>query len=264
MSSYANVSTDYSIGRPITGDMVLSDLALTGWGAVTANVPSLFTWTNRGRLWAVFTASTGDLSLYRHPAAASGDKVCGGTVTSGAVTLSAANTSGITGTAKVTNGTAGTNPEQDSTGTVVISYAHELDLADAYGIGLDNELDGSSKYRGRDTRFEAVLKTAKRDIDAKLREYLAPNLPSSTSRLPDLSAISDPRQDNLVRAHAMIGAAIICELRGPLDPAFYNMGKDLRRRAYEVLQSRKVMLDSDADSVIDAKPSISSAEVVLG
>lgn len=164
MATGANISEDYSISDARSGAIRVSRLALTGWGAAPTSSAGIKAWSDGGRMWGVFTASTNDFSLYRRSTAGSGDKVCSGTVSNGKVTLSAANTSGITGRADVDNGTPGTNPTEDSTFDVVASY-------DCDEINLFEELDAaeslleSGTWQGAGTRFEKLLNKAKRKLD---------------------------------------------------------------------------------------------------
>lgn len=254
MPSYAPVSEDYSIGRPLTGDILLSNLVLTGWGAVSAGVPALVTWTDRGRVWAKLSGTT--LTLYRSAGMTEAtDRLCAGTVSGGLVTLSELNSSGITGSARVT-------ATQDSTCSVILSYAHEKDIEARY-VGLANELDSNSKWLGRDMRFEALLKESKRELDAKLRDDYAPMLPLRNDSTPDLTVLSDARQDNLVRAHVWLATALLYGYRGAMDATFVEAERYRRKLAREELQSRKLGMDYDADSKVDVKAA-SVQRLVLG
>lgn len=156
-------SEDYSISDARTGSIRLSRLVLTGWGAAPTSSVGLFTWSDQGRMWGVYTASSADLSFYRRSTAGSADKVCSGTVSSGTVTLAQANSSGISGTADVDNGTPGTNPTEDSTFDVVVSYCDERELFTAHDA-IESYLESGS-WQGEGTRFEALLIKAKRILD---------------------------------------------------------------------------------------------------
>lgn len=166
MATGANISEDYSISDARSGAIRVSRLALTGWGAAPTSSAGIKAWSDGGRLWGVFTASTNDLSIRRRGPGvyAATDEVCNGVVSDGKVTLAADNTSGITGTADVDNGTPGTNPTEDSTFDIVVSY-------DCDEFNLFEELDAaeslleSGTWQGAGTRFEKLLNKAKRKLD---------------------------------------------------------------------------------------------------
>lgn len=252
MPQPVNIAEDYGIGSPITGDLVLSRLALTGWGAVASAVPSLETWTDRGRLWGVFTLSTADLSFYRRSTAGSGDKVCSGTVASGLVTLAQANSSGIAGSAEATNGTLGTNPAQNSTLSVIISYAHENDLIDRYAA-VTNYLDSNSKWYAQGTRFEAVLRAAKRELDEWIVNRLASRLNRDSAGRRNLAIIADPRQ--IAPIHAMYTLAMIERHRGGLDEVRLETARRWFNAAMDLLRATEINLDYGQDAIIDDRTS---------
>lgn len=256
-----NVVEDYSLRGPITGDALLSRLVLTGWGAVTSSVPALETWTDRGRLWWVFTQSTGDLSFYRRSTAGSGDKVCSGTASSGLVTLAQANSSGITGSVECSNGTLGTNPTQDSTGQVVVSYAHEQDLADQY-VGVANYLDSNSKWNGQGTRFEAILRTTKRELDEHVASALGSRLRYDTAGRRQLADIADPRQ--LATVHALYALGAMEYRRAGMDPLRLEGGKIYMERALRMLRATNLLLDYESDALGDGEADMSGGKMVRG
>lgn len=165
MTSFANITEPYSISDCRTGRARLSRLALSGWGASPTASAGLKAWSDNGRMWAIVNGS--DFSLWRRPPgqAVSTDEVCSGTISSGKVTMLADNTSGITGTADVDNGTPGTNPDQDATLDVVVGYADENDLK-RVERQVASLLD-SSTYPGgaSSTRFESLLLEAKGKLD---------------------------------------------------------------------------------------------------
>lgn len=167
MATGAVNSEVYSISEPRTGDVRVSRLVLTGWGADPSSSAGIKTWSDRGRMWCVFTASTNDFSILRRTADGGTDEVCSGTVSNGKVTLTADNTSGISGSADVDNGTPGTNPTEDSTLDIVVTYdCDENDVASE--LGQVQSLLSSGAWEGEGTRLEAVLNKAKRMIDKRL------------------------------------------------------------------------------------------------
>ena len=170
MATGANIDEEYSISDARSGSIRVSRLVLTGWGATPSASAGLKAWSDRGRVWGVFTyssANSGDFSLRRRGPGlyAATDEICSGTVADGKVTLTADNTSGITGTADVDDGTPGTNPQADATFDVILSYnCDENDIAVALD-GASSFLDSNSKYQGQLTRFERLLLDSKRKVD---------------------------------------------------------------------------------------------------
>lgn len=232
---------NYSIGRPIEGDLVLSRLVLTGWGATGA----LATWTERGRVWA--RLSGGVLTLYRNSGVSAADRLCSGAVSSGSVTLTALNGSGITGSASV-------SASQDGACTVIISYATEDDVSARY-VGLANE--AAFLNRGGLQRFEWLLTESKREVDLKLIEDMAPYLPVKSDGTPDLTVLSDPRQANIVRAQVWFAEAILYGYRGALDAQFIEAERYRRKIAREELRSRQILVDRETDAVADHRAPLS-------
>lgn len=250
--------------RTRTGDAVLDRLVLTGWGAVTSNVTSLFTWTDGGRLWWVFTQSTGDLSFYRRKTAGSGDKVCSGTVLSGLVTLSQANTSGISGTAELTTGDysgALVQPTQNSTGDCIVSWCDENDLIDA-AQGVPNVLDSNSKWYGQLTRFEALLLRHLPDFGNYVQQRLTGRTENDFNGRPRLCDIMDPRQ--LAKSYANYIVSELMEHRQGVDPVRIAATEAKRKRAMDLLNSLELAVDTGADRVLDNKVDFSSGIMVRG
>lgn len=259
MPQAVNIAEDYSIGSPTSGDLVLTRLVLTGWGAVTTAVPALETWTDRGRLWAVFTQSSGDLSFYRRSTLLSGDKVCSGTASSGLVTLSQANTSGVSGTCEVTNGTLGTLPTVDGKCSVIVSYAHENDLIDRYAA-VASYLDSNSKWYGQNARFEAILRSAKRELDEIIATRLGGRLKPDASGRRNLAIISDPRQ--LAPVHALYTLGMIERHRSGMNPGRMEVAQQWFRDAIDLLKRTEIALDYESDAFVDTSASVSSGYLV--
>ena len=199
-----NVNSEvYSISDARTGAIRVSRLTLTGWGAAPTASAGLFTFSDQGRLWGVFTQSSGDLSLYRRSTADADDKVCSGTVSAGKVTLAAANTSGVTGTSDVDDGTPGTNPAADSTFDVVVSYADEKSLASVLN-GAESLLT-SATWQGEGSRFEKLLEESKRELDKWLVSSFSPRLKLDTWGRYMLAHIVN--HADLKRVHALLSAS---------------------------------------------------------
>lgn len=263
--TYAPVSEDYSIGRPLTGDLLISHLRLTGWGAkIDADPdadpePTPERWaldeiSTRNRVFARYTHSTAILEIFAD--AAFTNLVASGEVVNGACALEAENEDfPLTGACRV----AATS---DGTCSIVLTYADERDLARRY-VGLANELTTSGPYPGQGIRFEVLLLDGKRELDAKLAEDLAPVLPGKPDGTLDLSIVSDPRQDNIVRAHAGFCEASLYALRGALDMQFVEAERYRRKVAREELQSRRIALDYDGDRRVDGSQSASPVRLVI-
>lgn len=263
--AYAPVSEDYSIGRPLTGDLLISHLKLTGWGArIEADPdaepdPTPERWaldeiSTRNRVYLKYDHAGESLEVYGD--AAFTNLVASGDVVDCACTLSAENEDfPLTGSCRV-------SATQDGTCSVIITYADERDLARRY-VGLQNELTANGPFPGQGIRFEALLLEAKRELDAKLAEDLEPVLPTRANGTLDLSVVSDPRQDNLVRAHCWFAEAALYGYRGALDPQFVDAERYRRKSARDELQSRRVMLDWHGDNVIDGGRSASPVRVVI-
>lgn len=247
MSTGATKFEDYNILLR-SGDAHVSRLVLTGWGAYATNTPALRTWSDNGRMWGAIT--TGDVfELYRRPGLASGDKVCSGTISSNAVTLTAANTSGITGTADIPSFTTGTTHLFD----VIVNYCDEADLLTVYPQA-GNELDSNGKFEGQNTRFEYLFRDVKRStLDPLLWGRLRDAVGADEWGRPLLGYISDPRQ--LARVQALLCASRLMERRvstasaGVLD--YVDGAKMYRKQALEEFNLLEIGVDSDRDDVLD-------------
>lgn len=250
--------------RTRTGDAVLDRLVLTGWGAVTSNVTSLFTWTDGGRLWWVFTQSSGDLSFYRRKTAGSGDKVCSGTVSSGLVTLAQANTSGISGTAELTTGDysgALVMPTVNSTGDVILSWCDENDLIDA-ARGVPNVLDSNSKWFGQLARFESLFLHHMADFGNYVQQRLAGAVQNDFNNKPRLCDIMEPRQ--LAKAYANYIVSEAMETRQGADPVKMAATEAKRKRAFDLLRSLDIAIDTGASRKAESKTDMSSGVLIRG
>lgn len=257
---------DYPV-RTRTGDAVIDRLVLTGWGTVTSQVTSLFTWTDNGRLWWSYTASSRLITFYRRNSTTiAGDAVCSGTVSAaGLVTLTASNTSGITGTAEVTDGdfTAGAllAPTLDSTGDVIVSYCDENDLIDA-AQGVSNVLDSNSKWVGQLVRFEALILRMRLEFDGYVARKLADLATLDNRNEVTLCDMKNPRQ--LAPSFSNYCVAEIMERRAGADPARMQAAKDKRERAMDLLKTLTLALDYDGERVKQAEVNVTAGRVYRG
>lgn len=246
-----HIAEDYSV-RTLTGVALLSRLALTGWGAVTLGVTALEAFTDRGRLWWRFTASTNTLEFFRRPTLLSGDRVAftDTAAADGKAVLVAANTSGFSGTCDITGGTPGANPTQDATGDVIISYADENELISACA-DVQGYLDGDSKWNAQGVRFEALLRESKRELDERIVEKLCKDLARDAGGRRLLAAIADPRQ--LARVHALYTVYLLDAHRAGDDPARMESSQWHLDRALGLLKATRIALDNEADGINDVE-----------
>jgi len=229
----------YTISPPRTGDARLHRLVLTGWSN------TILTWSDQGRMyWKVTTGNV--LELFRHPGLASGDRVCYGTVSSGAVTLAQDNSSGISGSARVTHTSA-----TESTGEVIVTYAGEVDLeAVCHSIA---GLLTSSQWAGV-TRFEEAFRQAKEELDRWIPSKLGSKrvYRTDTNEL-DLSVVAKPRQ--LAKVHAHLTAWVVMERLASINGRESNEAMEAShqfRHAQRVWETVELALNTDNDSSQDA------------
>lgn len=236
---------DYSI-RTLAGSAVLSRLVLTGWGALNA----LETFTDHGRLWWRFTQATALLELFRRPTLLSGDRVAytQSAAANGKATLVADSSSGFNGACDLDDGTAGTNPAADAAGDLIISYATENDLLD-HIADAPGYLDEDNKFYAQGTRFEALLRKAKRELDELLVEKLHDDLGRDTQGRRVLAAIADPRQ--LAPVHALYCAYKLEAHRAGANEARAELAQWHIERARSMLRAMRIQLDDEADGTVD-------------
>lgn len=236
---------DYSI-RTLTGSAVLSRLVLAGWGALNA----LETFTDRGRLWWKFTQGTALLELFRRPTMLSGDRVAytSTPAASGKATLVQDTSSGLSGTCDLDDGTAGTNPAADARGDLIISYATENDLLD-HIADAGGYLDTDDKFYAQGTRYEALLRKAKRELDELLVEKLHDDLGRDTQGRRVLAAIADPWQ--LAPVHALYCAYKLEAHRVGANEARAELAQWHLERARSMLRAMRIQLDDEADGAVD-------------
>lgn len=243
----SNRFEEHSI-RIRSGTLVLSDLRLTGWS--TAN--KMKTHADNGRLWGRITAAN-VLELWREPSMVTGtDRMCvsGAIAGDGLVTINADNSSGISGTVRVER-TLGEEQLFD----VIVSYADESDLRSVYAA-LDGELEDGGAFENIDTRFESVLKDAKKiDVDPELWRLHEDEIGLDDRGMPEIARIMDPSV--LAEAQAMFAAARIYGRRvstseqGLVD---LEMKKEHRSMAFDAISRASVAFDEDADGEPDDRP----------
>lgn len=247
MTTGANITETHGISEARTGSIRVSRLALTGWAnAVPSASVGFKTWSDEGRLWGVYTSSSANLSLYRRSTLLSGDKVCSGTVAAGKVTLSADNTSGITGSADVDDGTPGTNPDGDATFDVVVCYADENDL-----LRVDpniNSLLRSGLFPGgaSGTRWESLLGEAKRMCDRWLTAHFAQRIAYDAYGRPLLAHIV--RLGDVARLHALLSVYLAYSGRGQ---DFAEASLQRMEEARQELKMLPVQFDYERDLSAD-------------
>lgn len=190
-------------------------------------------------MWGQISGTT--FTLYRRSGLAAGDAVCSGTISSGSVTLTASNSSGITGSCDVTY-------TSTSLFDVIVSYADEQDIATLYS-GWANELDSNSKYQGLLVRFEAPLIEQKRFLDNMLWSRLEDAIGTDNQGRPAIGRIADPRQ--FARVHAWLVIAQFHDLRGPRNTESRDAAKAARAQAIEEFNLIRPLLDSNRDAIVD-------------
>lgn len=238
---------DYSI-LVRSGDVVMKDLALTGWGAYSSNTPALRTYGDSGRFWGRITAAD-VFELFSDDGLASGDRIAYGTISSGAVTLAQDNSSGISGSANVPSYTSGDVHLFD----VIVSYADEADLLTVYPQ-VANELDSNSKFEGQATRFEWLLRDVKRTVlDPLIYARIKDAIGTDKLGRPRLGYLSDPRQ--LSRVHALLCASRLIERRVSTQSQgqFETIegASSYRKRALEEFNNLPLGVDSNRDDILD-------------
>lgn len=235
------VKTEQYPSRVSQGDLVLTRLALTGWGAIGA----LDAWTKDRRVFGRIT--TGNLlELWRTPTfAVSTDRlaVSGAITGAGSVSFAADNASGISGTCNV-DYTLGEEQLFDA----IVSYADEKDIGRKYS-GLDNELDDDDKYEGEGVRFESLMNEAKKYVHRKIVDRYAASLEYDDLGRPILAAIADPTE--LADAHALCCRWLLYVRRLSTEPELRNAVNDALRDWQDELAQVPIAFDADDDGVID-------------
>lgn len=248
MATFGNITEDYSISEARSGTIRVSRLVLTGWGAAPTSSVGVKTWSDQGRMWGVFTASTNDLSLRRRGPGmyVSGDEVCSGTVSAGKVTLAADNTSGISGTADIDAGVPGTNPTADALFDVIVSYADENDLIRAGRLATSLLNSGAYPSGASNTRFEVLLIDAKRKLDQWILARHSGEVRYDDYGRPLLAHIVRP--GDLARCQALIAIHMGYLGRGR---EFMQEAEQFLALAREEFKSLTIQFDYDRDGVAD-------------
>lgn len=244
MAEAANITETYSLTDCRTGKARVSRLVFTGLNAAAS---TLATWTDSGRLWIAITGS--DFSVRRRgPGVYAGtDEVCSGTISGGKVTLTADNSSGIAGTADVDNGTPGTNPTEDSTLDVVVSYADENDL-----LRVDRNITSllvSSVYPSgaASSRFEVLLNESKRMLDRWLLNRVQGRVRYDEWGRPLLGHLV--RTGDFARCHALLAAHLAAMGRGILGQQGVDMAAAYGAAAEQEFKRLTLDFDFERDGV---------------
>lgn len=247
---------DYSL-RVRSGDLVLRNVRLDGWQETPTTAREF---TNENRLWGKIT--TGNvLSLYADAALTVRVAVSVTISAAGDVAVAEDNASGISGTLNV-DYTLGEEQLFD----IVLTYADELDLKQLYA-GVAGELDASDQYEAQDMRFEALLKSVKRDIlDPMIWERYGPRgsaeLEADDLGRPLFANLGSPRQ--LARVHALLCVAEIYDRRASQDPAWMEVADRFRAKGKTLFDVTALMFDADADAAADADPRIPEYDLDRG
>lgn len=233
MSTGATIRERYSVSIPRTGSARLSRIALTGWGADGA----LAAFTDNGRLWVRYTHTGTLVEMFRRPSMASADLVCSGTVSSGVVALSEANSSGITGTADI-------EATADSTLDIVLSYASEYDLRTVQQQ-IAQLLDDNNKWQGEGVRFERLLVDAKRYIDNWIiKEHFSKLKRDSWGRWALGHVVNTY---DLARSHALVAVHIATLARAGIQPERHDQAMNFLDLAKSDFNGVSLEFDNERD-----------------
>ena len=236
----------YSISRPLTGDAKIKNLALTGWG----NAPTKM---ELGRIyWKSDTSNVLQLYTTELNRDADASEIAFGSISGELVTLAAANSSGISGTATVVH-TAGTA----ATGNIQVTYAVEDDI-ESEVANLSSLLDGSSLWEGV-ARFEKPLRESKLELDQMLIAKLHDQLYTRADGVYDLTAISNSRM--LARVHAKLTAAYLFNQRAVHKADYGDMVDRWRAQAIQMLDSLKIIIDRDNNDIVDGYANVTTGRM---
>ena len=235
----AVLTEDHPSSESDTGDLIISRLALTGWGQ------TLQTWSTNGLIYA--SISSGTITFYRRKKVdgtfATGDRICSGTVSSNpqeAVALSALNSSGITGTVDV-SGSSGTC-------RAYICFADETDVRH-YIHELASALDSNSQFEGV-ARFEGLLKRTMRRLCEKVRNRLSHQLETRNDGTLDILDLRRPGQLRDVLAQ-MTAALLYQQLGAGNSPMYLEHAKRLEAQADKDFMSIAFEVDTNQDAELD-------------
>lgn len=230
-----------AIGDPLgTGTARIDRLTLTGWS------DRLRTWSKNGVMWAVVTS--GAIYIYRRRkydgTFASGDAVCA--LTTGltdphyGATLSAQNSSGISGTVDV----SGT----DCIRKVIVSFCDETDIATKVHK-LSTALDSSSQFVGG-TRFEKPLSDAFLWVAEEIEDKLRHNTTLNDNNRVDVTRIAEPSRFAVPQAWKA-AEYILRAIHGPNAVAYQELADRYAENAAHSLKRIAVEIDDDDDEEID-------------
>lgn len=229
--------------RITSGDLLLKELALTGWGT-SASV--LRTKTDKGRLWGRIT--TGNVfELWTTPDFADPLKrvaYSAAIAAAGTITLLADNASGITGSAFVSY-TLGNEQLFDC----IVSPASEEDLERLYK-SVAGELT-STQYAGQGVRFEALQVAVMRTyIWPWVWERYAEDLGVDDRGRPNVAHVAAPEQ--LKECHALKCIAEIYKRRAGLHPEFATLARDYAKLAWDEFDKVPLAIDAEPDEELDS------------
>lgn len=255
MARAVNIAEPYA-SRTLTGAATLRRVVLSGWGA---SASALAAFTDNGRLWWRYTASSALLEFFRHDGLAASHRVAFGTVALGVcATLTADNASGFSGSCELDAGQSGVNPSGDATGDLIVSYASENDLRNAMR-GSPNWLDATSKWEGQATRFEALLAESKVELDEVVAGRLAGRLPRDAMGRRALCAIASPRQ--LARVHALYTVYMMERYRVGNNPERRDACEFWKNEALTLLSATHIALDYEGDDSVDLESTVSAVRL---
>lgn len=256
--AFTKLHDDYSFGE-VRGSMVITRLKLTGWGSQANVDKGLDSWSDQGRLWAVFTASTSLLELFKRSTLLAADLVASGTVTAGKVTLAEANSSGITGAADVYGSEPGVNPTSDSAVDIIVTYATEADLVTEGWHQIASTLDSNGNYPGtvisgdnKQVRFEKLLIDSKQHIDSWIRSTLGSKLEVAAEfDRPFLADVENVERVNV--SHALLACSFAARRLQGNDPSYIDTKSAYAKDASKEFATIEMYLDYEKDGVSDEK-----------
>lgn len=249
MTTGANIRETVSISTARSGTMRLARINLTGWGDI-AVPPALEQFSDHGRLWVQFDQATPDLRLYRRSTMLSGDLVASGTPSAGLCTLTEDNSSGISGTLEVDNGTPGTLPTADATMDIIISYASEYDILSIQAQAEQLLDTTTSDWQGQGNRFERLLDEAKVKLDRWIiKEY---NLKLCRDDWGRWALAHIVNQFDLKRTQALIALHIATLNRAGVDPDRMDQANNFLALAKDEFRDISIEFDNERDLQPDA------------
>lgn len=189
--------------------------------------------TDNGRLYARLATNAGQttIELFKRPVREAGDLVASGTGVTGAITLTQANASGLSGAVLLLALGAGD-------GTLLVFYATDADL-DAYESELSALLDAQARFAG-DPGFERFTALAKREIDGVIRARL--NAEGFRGMFGDApAALANPA--DLTEAAAYLALSLVFErLSGAPDSRAVERARHYQLRYERALSATRIVL----------------------